>query len=234
MSLLTLIQNAADRLGIPRPTAVIGTYDTQIRQLLGLAQQEGKELARMGPWQELVTESTFTTTATETQSSVIPTDCDWILEGTVWNRTQSRRVVGPLTPQKWQSLKAGLTPSIWDAFRIRGSDWIMSPTPQAGDTIAFEYVSTKWATDAAGTTPLSEWMADDDVGLISEELMTLGVVWRFLKAKGLAYDEAFRTYQMQINQAMARNGGMSILDLSADTSGSGVFDPFVQEGNWTV
>jgi hypothetical protein len=234
MSLLTLIQDAADRLGIPRPSAVVGTSDTQVRQLLGLAQQEGKELSKMGNWQALVTEKTFTATATETQSSVIPTDFGWIIEGSFWNRTQDRRVMGPLDPQKWQALQTGLYTSIWDAFRIRGDSMIMNPVPTAGNSMAYEYVSKYWCQNAAGSTQRAAWLADDDTGRLDEELMTLGVMWRFLKAKGLDYSEPFRTYQMQVDQAFGRDGGTRILDLGADSGGSGVFDPFVPEGSWTV
>ena len=46
MSLLTMMEAAADRLGIVRPTVVYASTDQQIRQLLSLANQEGKETAR--------------------------------------------------------------------------------------------------------------------------------------------------------------------------------------------
>ena len=38
MNLLTLIADAADRLGVVRPTSVVGSADQQVRQLLALAQ----------------------------------------------------------------------------------------------------------------------------------------------------------------------------------------------------
>lgn len=234
MSLLTLIQDAADRLGIPRPASVIGTSDTQVRQLLGLAQQEGKELAKRGPWQVLTKEKTITATATETQTSGIPTDFDRMIEGSFWNRTQDRKVMGPIDPQKWQALQTGAFVSVWDAFRIRGGDLLMNPVPTANDALAYEYVSKYWCENAAGTTERAAWAADDDVGILSEELMTLGVVWRFLKAKSLDYGEAFRSYEQQVNEALAHDGGSRILDLGASTGGSGVYDPFVPEGSWTL
>lgn len=234
MSLLTIIRNAADRLGIPRPSAAIGTSDTQVRQLVGLAQQEGKELSRMGAWQALTREKTFTATATETQTSVIPADFGYMLEGTFWNRTQDRRVMGPLDPQKWQALKTGLFVSNWDAYRIRGNDLLMNPTPQASDEMAFEYVSTYWCTSADASTGRTAFEDDNDITVIDEELVTLGVIWRFLKAKGLDYSEAFRTYQMEISKAFGRDGGQRFLDMGLDQGGSGAFDPYVPEGNWTL
>ena len=235
MSLLTVVQDACDRIGLPRPSVVIGSSDTQVRQLLGLAQQEGKELARRGPWQELVTETTFTATATTTQTGAIPSDFDRMLEGTFWNRSQDRRVVGPLTPQKWQMLQTGLYSLVWDAFRIRGTEILMSPEPTAGDTLAYEYVSKNWLTDASGSTPRHAWLADDDVALLDEELITLGLVWRFKKAKGLDYSEEYRSYEQLVERKLGNNGAMGIVDLNGDRmdGGGGTYDPFIPEGNWS-
>lgn len=235
MSLLTCVQDACDRIGLPRPTVVIGSSDTQIRQFLGLAQQEGKELARRGPWQELTKERTFTATATELQTGAIPTDFDRLVEGSFWNRSQDRRVVGPLTPQRWQALQTGLYSLVWDAFRIRGGDILMTPAPTAGDTLAFEYITTHWLTNADGSIHRSSWTADDDVGLLDEELMTLGITWRFRKAKGLDYSEEYRTYEQRVERKLSNDGGMGILDLNGDRmdGGGGTYDPFVPEGNWS-
>lgn len=233
MSLLTIIQDAANRIGIPQPAAVIGSSDPQVRRLLGLAQQEGKELAKRGPWQALVAEKTLTATATETQSGAIPADFDRMIEGTFWNRTQDRRVVGPLTAQKWQQLQTGLYTSVWDAFRIRGDALLMYPTPTAGDSLAYEYVSKYWCENAAGATQRAAWVADDDVGILDEELMTLGLVWRFKKANGLEYGEDFRSYEMAVSQKLAHDGGSSILDLGMADDGPGPFDPYVPEGSWS-
>jgi len=234
MSLLTMIQDVTDQVGLPRPTAVIGTADTQIRQLLALANQEGRELARRGYWENLTKETTFVVTATEEQVGVIPSDYDRLIEGSVWNRTQGRKVAGPIDPQRWQALKTNLFNSVWDSFRIRGGSFLCQPTPTAGDTFAFEYISLNWLTNAAGDTEYAAWQADDDVGKLCECLMGLGVVWRFLKAKGMDYSEAFRTYEMELQQRIANDGGMRILDLGSDQGGSAVFDPFTPESSWTI
>lgn len=176
---------------------------------------------------------TFVTTATETQSAVIPSDFDRFLPGTVWNRTKSRRVVGPLGSERYQMLQASVSVSTWDAFRIRGGAFLMFPTPDAGDTIAFEYVKNTWCTDSTGTTYQTAWVADSDLPVLDDEIMTLGIVWRFLQQKGLAYGEAFRSYENAINAAAAEDGGYDLLDLNSAGIGS-VYDPYVPDGDWSV
>ena len=235
MSLLTLIQDAADRLGVVRPSSVVGSADQQVRQLLALAQQDGKELARRYPWQVIVKEKTFSATATETQSSVIPSDFDRFVPETFYNRTAKRYVEGPLNAQEWQNYKASTTNIISDAFRVRGDSLLMAPTPTADDSYAFEYISLWWCTTSGGTTPtLAAWAADSNVGILPEEIMTLGVIWRFLRAKGLDYAEAFRTYEIQVMQAMSRDGGKRVINMGRSRDYSAPFTPTFPDGSWSL
>lgn len=71
---LQLMQQAANELGIPEPSQIIGAQDEQSKQLLALAQREGKDFSQLanknGGWQNLHREYTFTTVAT-TQTGTI-------------------------------------------------------------------------------------------------------------------------------------------------------------------
>jgi hypothetical protein len=62
---LQLIQQAADELGIPQPSQIIGAVDDQSRQLLALSNREGKDFAGLansrGGWQNLHKEYSFET-----------------------------------------------------------------------------------------------------------------------------------------------------------------------------
>lgn len=240
MSLLTLVQDAADRLGVVRPTSVVGSADQQVRQLFALAQQEGKELARRFDWSVLTKEKTFSATATETQSSVVPSDFDRFVPDTFYNRTTNRKVDGPLNAQEWQDYKASVSTVLFDAFRRKpgsSTDLLMAPTPTASDSYAYEYVSIWWCTTSGGTTPtLAAWNADTDVGILPEEVMTDGIVWRFLRAKGLDYAEAFRTYEMKVMQFGGWDKGKRVVNMAR-----GGFDrynrpraPMFPDGSWNL
>lgn len=236
MTLLTVVGDACDRLGIVRPTTVIGSSDQQIRQLTGLAQQEGKELAKRFAWQKLTKEKTFTATATETQTGALPTDYSHMVNNTFFNRTRHRYVEGPMDATEYQRYKASTTTIIFDACRIRGGALLLAPTPTAGDEYAFEYITEYWvATSGATTTPAqASWQADDDVGILSEELMTLGLVWRFLRAKGLDYGEAFRTYEAQLMLAQTRDVPRRNINLSRTFDYRRARRPSFPDGSWNV
>lgn len=231
-----MIQGAADRLGVVRPSSVVGSADQQVRQLLALAQQEGKELARRYPFQVLVKEKTFTAIAAETQTSVIPSDFDRFVSDTFYNRTKKREVEGPLNAQEWQSYKASTTTVLFDAVRVRGDSLLLAPTPSAGDSYAFEYVSTWWCTTAASTSgTLAAWVSDTDIGILPEEIMTLGIVWRFLRAKGLDYAEAFRSYEQAIMQRQGWDGGKRVSNMARGGFSSNLpRRPSFPDGSWSL
>lgn len=213
MTLLTIARNAADRIGITRPASVINSTDPNTVTLLGLAQEEGKTLARRHEWQVLQTEHTFST-ANGTSSYSLPSDMDRILKETVFNRTRRRRMLGDLTPQQWQETQASLVTMVNPAFRIRGGAFLISPTPTATETIAYEYITNKWCQSSGGTGQ-TEWTADTDTGKLSEDIMTLGVIWRWRKSKGLEYGEDMGTYEIEVAKAVLNDGARTRIDTGA-------------------
>lgn len=216
MSLLTIVQIACDRLGIARPSVVMASTDDTIRVMRALATQEGRELAARATWQRLTLEASFTTIAASIQTGVIPTDFARFISRTAWNHTRRQPMLGPMEPHQWQALTASVTTSQNAIWRQRGNDFLILPTPTAGDSIKFEYVSSYWVdTDADGLGEADAWAADANTSLLSEELLTLGVVWRWLKRNRLQYADEFAEYTAQVNQAIARDGGRAVVNMGA-------------------
>jgi hypothetical protein len=232
MSLLTLIQNSAKRLGLSNPASAFNSSDNQIIQLVALAQEEGIELAKRHPWQVLTKEKTFTCTAAAAQTGAIPDDFDRFVDESFFNRTKKRPVFGPISPQDWQYTQAIVATTLVESFRRRGNSILITPTPNGTDSYAYEYISTQWC-ESSGSTDQSAWAADSDTGILSEELMTLGVIWRFLRSKGFDYGEAFRTYELQVAQAFGRDGGKRTLNMGRRNK-SLARAPFIQEGSWNL
>lgn len=212
MTLLTIVGDAAERLGLTRPTTVMASLDENAKVLRGLAQEEGKTLARRHSWQALQTEHTFVT-ADGTASYALPSGFDRILTETVFNRTRRRMMVGDLTPQQWQETQASLVTMVNPAFRIRGGLFLISPTPNSVETIAYEYITKNWCLSASSVAQTA-WTADSDTGILDEELTTLGVVWRFKSKKGFDYAEDMTSYEIQVENAIFRDGAPMRIDTS--------------------
>jgi hypothetical protein len=220
-------------MAIPVPPALFSATDQQAQQLRELANEEGYQLSQAHAWQALIREKIYTTIAQEEQTAAVPADFSYYLNDSMFNRSQNRKVIGPLNQFEWQQQKSGPTYlTVELAFRFRNNQLLITPTPVAGETLAFEYITLNWC-ESAGGTEQQYFIADDDVALLDEDLMSLGVEWRFLKAKGFDYSEAFRKYQIELQRRMSRDGGAPSLSLS-----QGMYDrvtvwPFnIPDGNW--
>lgn len=234
MTILSICTDAVDRIAITLSgtTVFTNTADTA-RQMRALANQEGKELMRRGSWQALTKEKTFTSLAQEVQTGAIPSDFDHMLNETFYNRTRKRQVTGPLSPTDWQAQKSIIATVLYDSYRIRGNDVMMIPVPPAGETYAFEYISKNFVLDNL-SVPKAAFTADTDTAILDEELITLGIIWRFLKAKGFDYSEAFRTYELQVSQALARDGSKRTINFAQQVNYGRPRYPGVQDGSWNL
>ena len=234
MSLSTIITGACQELNIVEPTAVLAATDLQTKQLLALSRTEARDLVRRFDWQVLQRQGTFTTVAADVQTTLTTTAPDFFryLDGTMWNRTRFWQVGGPLTPEQWQTKKGSAAAvGVKNFFRIRGNEILFFPTATAGDSIYFEYISNKWCQSAQSALQ-TDWLADSDTALLDEEVLRLGVVWRFLKAKGLDYGEEFRTYEMALVDIFGPDGGRPVVDMTGNAEvGLGVNLP---DGSWSI
>jgi hypothetical protein len=231
MTLLTLVQNASDTIGLTRPSVVIASTDQNVRTLLSMAQTEGREVLDRFSWPATQIEVTHTSLAAELQGVIttIAPGFSYITSSTFWDRTLTQPVTGPLSPIEWQALKARTATGPYPSYRIFGGKLYAYPAPSAGNTWVFEYQSTYFCQSSAGTNQ-SAWAADSDVGVLDENLMELGVVWRFKKKNGLDYSEDFRSYEQKLANETSRAGGRKVLDMiSGSTAARGIYVP---EGSW--
>lgn len=223
-SLLTMIGNAADEIGIGTPTLIFGNTDSQVKQLLALANREGKEFAAAatawGGWPQMRKEHIFTLT-TAVDNYAFPSDWQFYLNQTQWDRSNHWQLLGPLEAQEWQVLKSGLSPTgPRRRFRIMASRIYIDPVPVAADnglTMAMEYISTNWCQSAA-LVGQSAWAADTDLYVLDEDCFILGLKWRWKAAKGLDYSEERMTYEDAKGRAKGRAGGARTLPLNALSS----------------
>lgn len=236
MTMLSTVQHFCRRTGLPVPAAVYGSGDDQVLQIMALLEEEGNDLAARGPWQGITFEATHTSTAAEDQgamTTIASNGFNYIKNDTIWDRTEKIPILGPLSPQDWQARKGfGISGPDYQ-FRIRGGELLINPTPTAGHTWAFEYVSKNWILAADTTTYRQYFGADTDTVLLPETLLLMGLRWRWLREKGMPYAELFRTYETQVKDALGRDGGKR--DVSMDgcdyTRAPGIFVPV---GSWDV
>lgn len=206
--------------GFDVPTTFYGNSNLTATLCVALANREGKTLEKELRWQELVSEHTFNT-SNGTATYALPTDFRAFANMAQWDRTNSWRMSGPTPSVVWQWLKSGIsvasTSTKW--FMVRGSLFTIYPTPTATESIYFDYYSRKWITKQSDSSSLTDWSADLDTSKIDEDLITLGLKWRFLQAKGMPYEPEYREYESVKEHLREDNGGRGLISLSTPSFG---------------
>lgn len=237
MTLLTTVQYFCRRTGLPEPLDVAGSTDPQIKQVMALLEEEGQDLSMRADWEVLTLQAEHTTTAVEDQGAIEDIASNGfrsIKNDTIWDRTTILPVLGPMSPKNWQAMKALVTQGPRYRFRIRGGHLLVNPAPTAGDSWYFEYMSKNWILGSDGTTYKQYFTANDDTMLLPEDLLLLGLRWRYKKEKNLEYAEDFRTYEMQVKNALGNDGAKPVL--YQDECGWQGPKPgiWVPDGSWSV
>lgn len=236
MSLLSIIKEVAPRMGITAPASVIGTTDPQVLQLLRLLEQLGQDLTADYKWQSLRRTASWTSTATESQGSILTrTGADFksIVNETFWNLTLRRPVFGPIDDSSWQELKAFQPGGPFYQYRIAGDLILLNPVPAAGETYSFIWESLWWVQDNS-SSPIGEtFVSDTDITAFNETMLKVGLQAYWKREKGLPYADLYDQFMSLVETYKMKDGTKPILSLDTPTQNirPGIWVP---AGNWPV
>jgi hypothetical protein len=138
----------------------------------------------------------------------MPVDFDYFIAQTFWDGSYRWQLLGPLEAQEKNVIKYGISPvGPRRRFWIRLNTMFLNPIPTNNtDVIAFDYFSSSWCQSGSGL-PQTIWTADTDTYVLDEECFIQGMKWRFLRAKGLDFNQEYDDYSKVTGRVMARNGG---------------------------
>lgn len=222
MSLASVITTACDELGINRPWAGMpASADQQTRQLVALLARAGLQLVQDFQWQALLQPYTITTVA-GVDNYALPGDFLAFVDDTQWNTSGKMPLNGPINQQVWSRNQYGLS-GVGPFYRqqIRGDKLYLQPTPTAVNTLNFYYRSAWWVLQG-GTVAAPTFSGDTDTFLLDEQLLTLSLKWRWLRAKGLDYAEEREQFEVNCNQQQQADRGSSVLSLDPAARRQGV------------
>lgn len=235
-TLLQVVQEFCLRTGLTKPQIVMTSQDDQLLQIAGLANEVCSDIVRRPSWQVLQFESVFTSVEGTDQGAIAdlaPNAFLKVINETIFDRTRRLPVFGPRSPQNWQGLKALPMSGPFYQYRIQGNHLHILPAMPAGHTMAFEYVSQGIVMDAKNiATPYKKYFENDaDTFVLDENLLLLGLRWRWKEEKGLPYMESFRLYESALAEASGADGTKPTLNMG---DGPSTFQPgiFVPAGNW--
>ena len=233
MTILSIAQAATGRIGLLPPSTLIGNTDATAVQILALLNEEVLEQTTK-PWQVLKAQANWVSLATEAQGSIstlFPNMLS-ITNDTLWNRSLKRPIFGPLSAQQYAQNKAFYQTGPWSQYYIEQGIMMFYPAPVAGQAIWAEYQTNLVANLFAGGQG-SAFVDDRDSCIVDEEMVTLGIIWRFKAAKGLEYAEDVNKYENRRDDLLARDATKPVLNL--DGTGFDILPGiFVPAGSWSV
>lgn len=146
----------------------------------------------------------------------LPSDWNYQLNQTQWDRTNHWALIGPKSPQEWQWLKGAIVstgPRV--RYRILNNKFQIWPLQVNTANLAYEYISTSWVLATGGTEPTkASFTVDTDTCIFRDRLMIAGIKVKFFQAKGLDITNYYREYIIERDKAMAQDKGAPVLSLA--------------------
>jgi hypothetical protein len=222
MTVLTACREAAVKLNQTQPASVFSSTADFPAQLALAANEAAEAIVEAYDWQKLRTLATISGDGSEI-SFALPTDYGRMLKkATVHSTTwQAARFYPAKDEDNWLYINdVGITgtPGTWI---ILGGRFQVFPAMPVGETARFYYISNKYVQGSTATQ--SSFTADADTFLLSEKLLRLGIVWRWLSDRKMEYAEALTNFEIALAEEVGKDKGSRILTVGRQRA-PGEFD----------
>lgn len=211
MTFLTAAQSAAIRLVRRKPQEFFSAQDVFSMEICDLANDVARDIMRANEWRGLTKLKEMTGDGTSFAFS-LPDDYDrMLIKGAVyrpdwntWHYTPAQDL------DEWQDLRNGaptVSPGYW--IILAGQMQIWPPIP-AATKAQFYYISNACVKSASGTAQ-AEFKADTDNFVLDDELLTLGIIWRWRAQNRLEYAEDMANYEKALAEIAGRDKATRIM-----------------------
>ena len=240
MTLLEVITEFCQRTGLEAPLVICASTDLSALQFKGLANEVITDITGRGnSWPLLQKQATWTSPGTAggsqgTLATLFPYGFKYIIPATAYDRTDRRILFGPKSPQLWQESLALPFTGPFYAYRIWQGSFYIQPDLEIGHTIALEYASD-WAIQATAAGAYKRrFTADTDVFVLDEEMLLMGLRWKWKKEKGLTFVTEKLEYESYLAQCMGNDGTKGELNMNGPVQPEIKPGIWVSAGNWPL
>lgn len=211
MSILQVCQDAAIKLNRAKPTSVFVSVDPFAAEMLLAAKETAESLVKEEhDWRALTVMATCVGDASTTvfPFATIAPDYERMIKDAKLHslrfKTATFRWARDL--DEWLYIKDNLlVGSPGNAVILNNAVQIFPPMP-VSDTARFFYISQNYALSTAGVAQ-SAFLTDTDTFVLPENLLRLGIIWRWRADKRLEYAEDLKNYEVAKMAAMGKDKG---------------------------
>lgn len=207
MTILSVCQDAAVELSGAIPTTLFSTTDTFALELRRQANKAAKAIAKAHDWRKLTYLVTLDGDGTTTNFT-LPSDYDRMpLKSNVFlTSTPGTSLMPARDLDQWLSYQTTPVVGSPGCWIFLSGDMQILPAIGEGDSAQFYYQTNEFI---AGNK--TEFTADLDTYLLSEELLTLGIIWRWRASKRLEYAEDLKNFEIAFGEEAGRDKGSRLL-----------------------
>lgn len=190
MTLLAVAQTLSKDCGFNVPSVVVGSTDRTIVEVLCFANEVGQEIARRADWGKMASDVIVIGTGTSAPITVLATMLK-AAEGTA-AFTSTGAAIRRLSRSEWPATNSEGVPRF---FMLEGNEISFWPYLANGATATVRIQSTGWT--SAGTDTFT---ADTQTTLFPEELLSLGLIAKWRRQKGMAYQDQEAAFEAAMGQ----------------------------------
>ena len=212
MSLLSACQNAAIELISKKPSTIFSATDAFSLELQRLSNVVARDIADSHDWQTLI--STYTINGDGVTSAFpLPDNYDrMLLDTNLYDKVNWAwgyfRIV---RADEWMLMKVrdwGLVnPGAWT---VLGGNLEFLPAPQNTAQAQFLYVKNERVLDKDGN-PKKTFTKDDDSFVLDEDLLTLGIIWRWREMKRMDATNDLANFEKMFSTLSGKDGGSKVI-----------------------
>ncbi|MGX1105452.1 phage adaptor protein [Bradyrhizobium elkanii] len=216
MSILSVLQTAMPLCGLPAAAQAVSAVDPNTAKFVAMAQDIGDELRERYFWRNLNIAAQLTGDGTTTLFQLPP---DWAQLSPGQQIYSSVNTLsplyGPITNEQLAALKSSQVAPVRPVWRIVGSTFEIWPALGAGEIVTFNYYSSNWVSNAAGTQRQPNFLLDSDFSMIDELVLRRGLIYRWKESKGLECSADQARYERALDRAAGREDSERITSTAA-------------------
>lgn len=238
MTLLSICQNVLRITGWDDLSTISGNTDKTARQVMALANQEIVNLSKRFDWRHIVIAYEFATIADQSEYA-LPPDYAKLMKDSVYNKDEYYRLRSGMSDYQWNQWQYGLLGSIsHQRYKVTlntGSPvFVISPVPASAENMVLLYKSNFPVFEADGVTAKEHYENDDDYSRIPEDVVEMGLLWRFKRAKGLDFSAELAEYNEMTRTRFAQTKGDSDLPVPNGAVTPEITDGYVPDNGFGV
>ena len=211
MSFLTVAQSAALRLIGKKPSTFVSSQATFEMEIVDLANEVANDMVKFADWRRLISLHQMIGDG-ETYGFDLPADYDRMPIGVDISRANwyTWGYVDAPSLNYWMDLVNGLAspnPGYW--IMLDGQIQFR-PAVSANTTAQFYYISKFAVLDEDGVTRKEIFSKDGDTFLLDENVLKLGIIYKWRAQKRLEYAQDFANYEESLMQSSGHDKGSRI------------------------